>query len=403
MEAKQATNAKDLATTIDSMIRDAERRSQLLATNGGTSAGYDNGFFIGTDDKAFYFHPWLQFAPRYVANWRDDGKSTSSDDTEDGFEIRRMKFGFDGNLFSRDLTYTFIWATDRNSGKPSLEEAWIKYMFADVWGVRLGQIKDPVAHEGLVSSKRLLAVERTYLQDALGLGDNFVQGATILYNGNNIPLRAEVGFTDGQGSANTDFTNTVTSGTTTAKTDFGIAGRLEYKALGDWKAYDDFTALGTTKDLLVFGIGGDWTEMGGTDVVLHTADAQYESANGLAIYAAFLGRYVRDGTTPGGSREDFYDWGAMGQIAYLFDKHWEVFARYDYTGLDEDALSAGSQGHVHEITTGLNCYFHGHAMKLTADVTYLPNGAPKGDGGADILPSNDHDELLFRVQFQLLI
>ncbi len=58
---------------------------------------------------------------------------------------------------------------------------------------------------------------------------------------------------------------------------------------------------------------------------------------------------------------------------------------------------------MHEITGGFNYYFHGHTMKFTADVTYLPNGAPKGDGGADILPSNDRDELLLRAQFQLLI
>lgn len=403
LEAKQASNSKDLAAAIDSMLRDAEKRSQLLATSGGASPGYDNGFFIATDDKAFLFHPWLQFAPRYVVNWRQQAKATGSDSTDEGFEIRRMKFGFDGNLFSRDLFYTIIWGTDRNTGLPILEEAWVRYMFADEWGVRVGEFKDPVAHEGFSSSKKILAVERSYLQDIIGRGDNFVQGVTAIYQGTNIPLRAEAGFTDGQGSANTDFQNNIPSGSTTVHNDFGVVGRVEYKVMGDWKSYEDFTAMGTKQDLLVFGLAGDWTEMGGTDVLLHTADVQYKNPNGLALYGAFLGRYIRDGVTPGGSRDNFYDWGALGEVAYLFDQHWEVFGRYDYTGLDESALSSGSNGNVHEITAGMNYYFHGHACKVTADVTYLPNGAPKADTGSDVLLSNDKDEFLFRMQFQLLI
>jgi len=112
---------------------------------------------------------------------------------------------------------------------------------------------------------------------------------------------------------------------------------------------------------------------------------------------------VQDGITPTGAEDDFYDWGALVQAAYLFDKKWEIFARYDYTGLDEDALPPDSNGHVHEISAGVNYYWHGQGAKFTLDVTYLPNGAPIADTGSDILVSNDEDELLLRVQFQLLI
>src|SRR5262252_5714236 len=46
LEATEAQNSKDVAATIDSVLRDAEHRSQLLATNGDAAAGWDNGFFI---------------------------------------------------------------------------------------------------------------------------------------------------------------------------------------------------------------------------------------------------------------------------------------------------------------------------------------------------------------------
>jgi hypothetical protein len=232
-----------------------------------------------------------------------------------------------------------------------------------------------------------------------------VGGIGVMFRLNpSLTLRVEAGYLDGQGSANTDFTGNFTSGSSTVHNDFGLAGRIEYKAFGNWKSYEDFTALGNKEPMLVIGAGGDWTQRGSTDIILHTADIQYETAGGLGLYSAFLGRAVQNGTTSGGGREDFYDWGAMGQIAYLLDgKRWEIFGRYDYTGLDEDALAGGSEGNVHEITVGLNYYFHGHAARATVDLTYLPNGAPVSDSGADILQSNDKDELLLRVQFQLLI
>ena len=113
----------------------------------------------------------------------------------------------------------------------------------------MGRSRILVAHEGLLSSAKQMAVERTFLQNVLGLGDNFVQGIALLYQDSNGPLRAGVAFTDGMGSQNTNFTNMV--GVDQRTGNFGIAGRVDYKAFGDWKFYDDFTALGNKQDLLV--------------------------------------------------------------------------------------------------------------------------------------------------------
>src|SRR5687768_9567339 len=48
--AQKSGDSRDVAATIDAVLRDAERRSQLLANGGGVNAGYDNGFFIQSDD-----------------------------------------------------------------------------------------------------------------------------------------------------------------------------------------------------------------------------------------------------------------------------------------------------------------------------------------------------------------
>ena len=60
LEAQQAANSKDLAATVDAVLRDAEKRSQLLANGGDMGAGYDNGFYIKAGD-AWVFKPGVQF------------------------------------------------------------------------------------------------------------------------------------------------------------------------------------------------------------------------------------------------------------------------------------------------------------------------------------------------------
>jgi hypothetical protein len=387
---------------------DAGRRSHLMDVEGFT-AGYKNGkFLIQSADGNFVFHPWLQLQFRNVTNWRENGKGPGDDDLENGFELRRVKLGFDGNLFSPDMTYLFDWATDRNSGQLILEEAWARYQFTGDWAVRGGQLKDPFAHESLVSSKRLLAVERSLLNDTFTGGDNFVQGVTLMYQpgGNKGGLRVEGAFTDG---AKNNFNQNFQDFPTT-NADFGGAVRAEYKVFGDWAAYDQFTALGVKNDLLVLGAGADFTEIGHTNVLLQTLDAQYATPNGLAVYAAYLGRYTADGppqatpvTGPATTTADYYDWGFLVQGSYLIRQKWEPFVRYDYMRLSQEGLAAGANGKVSEITAGVNWYVVQQAAKLTLDFTYLPNGTPIADSGADILANNDDSEFLIRAQFQLLL
>jgi hypothetical protein len=71
--------------------------------------------------------------------------------------------------------------------------------------------------------------------------------------------------------------------------------------------------------------------------------------------------------------------------------------------LDQDGLTTGAEGKVHEITAGVNWYVVSHAAKFTVDFTWLPNGTPIADSGADILANNGDNEFLLRAQFQLLL
>ncbi|CAN5548733.1 hypothetical protein BH10PLA1_BH10PLA1_08070 [soil metagenome] len=389
-----------VAQTQAAVAQDAARRSSLISESNLTRAfsSYDpqKGFVFRSEDGSFSLHPWVQFQFRGVTDYRNDVNGDS--DTQTGFEMRRMKFGVDGNAYSPDTAYLFSWQADRNTGNVSLEEAWVRTKLSSDFYIRGGQFKDPFAHESLVSSKKLMSADRTLATDVLAGADDYIQGVAVNYSHD--ALQAEVAVTDGHNESNRNFQDFPTNAW-----DFGLAGRVQYKLMGDWGAYDQFTALGLKKDLLVVGGGADLSQGGNTDQFLHTVDVHYANVSGLAAFGAIYGRYTanapKSATVNSANEHDTYDWGLIAQASYVIpETRVEPFARYDYIGFDADTVAAGAEQHVHEFTGGVNYYLHGQSAKFTLDVTYLPNGTPAG--AADVLTSTDA-EFLLQAQFQLLL
>ena len=424
-ETARVEKEKDAARVVDAMVKDADRHSQLLDMEGFT-AGFtaDRGFVIRSASGDFLMHPWVQFAFRDITNYREDSKTRARDDLENGFEIRRAKIGFDGNLFGPDLKYTFIWATDRKTQVLGLEEAWFVYKLGDFGilpdpvSVQAGQFKNYFAHEQMASSKKIFAVERTLLNDVFTGGDDFIQGVGLLYNEgtNGGPLQAGVVINDGSNDFQAGVSSTPRNfqDYPTNKWDFGAAARVQYKFFGKWKDYEDFTTVTSSGEpLLVAGAAIDYSEAGDFDQILHTVDVQYKTGP-LALYGAFLGRSLRHGGFGGAGgvnpspatagTGNFYDYGFVGKAGYALNKQWELFGQYSYINFDSGEFAAGTETDVHEVTLGVNYYLHGHAAKLTVDGTWLPNGTPvANDGGGILAEPNGRSEFLLRAQFQLLL
>jgi hypothetical protein len=325
-----------------------------------------------------------------------------------------MKFGFDGWVFTPDLHYTFIWDTDSDTGDVLLEDAFVRYKFADDWGTRIGQFKDPVSHEWLVGDETQLAVERSLLDAAIGGGlVGRTQGVTLIYGGQEKgkPLNVEFGYTDGMAQANTDFQSrtpfTIDEVPATLSEalghllEWGVAGRVEYMFMGnDWAEYADFSARNNTQDILVVGAGGDFSQGGDVDLIAAAIDAQYENTGGLGVFGSVNYAQVED------DEDDITVWGFLGQAGYMLNKSWEVFGRYDFIKLD-DVVGDDAEDEFHEITVGVNYFMGkdgawGHRAKISVDLSWLPNGSPAPVTGLGILDDNgERNEFILRAQFQL--
>jgi hypothetical protein len=393
-DAASQPSGAEVTAAVEKVQRDAQIHSQILET-GGMAAGYDpnNGFFIRADDGRFVLHPWSLFQFRDVSTVREGADSGNNNNVQNGFELRRVQLGVDGTIFTPDFTYRVFIQNVRTTGDIELVMAMARYHFADTpWSVLGGQFKSPLDHEQLISDKYQLAVDRTLTDDVLAGGEAFSDGVSLVYEDHG-PTRAQVAITNGFDVDNTSFQDYPTR-----PADFGVGGRAEFKVLGDWRDYDQFTSLNNhEQELLVFGAGADFTEAGRANAFRHVIDAQFNSGP-LGLYAAYLGRYTQNNGTDG----DTYDASLRLQVSYLITPQLEGFGRYDYLHLDSKTVAAGEHDSVNEFTAGFNYYFHGHAAKFVLDLSYLPQGSPENDTGSGVL-ENPKGELLGRAQFQLIL
>jgi hypothetical protein len=384
----QKLDKRDVDAAVNAVNSDADKRSQLMQVTGFT-AGYDKGRFkLGSADGSFTLQPILYAQFRNEANYTQDTGGSNDSEIENGFAIRRARFGFDGNAWGKDFTYYFLWDANRDGGAVTLWQAWVRYAMGDT-AIKLGQFVNPVVHEATTSSTKQLAVERS-LADVLvfGTDEAKTQAVSFQYGGDSIPIGVEVGFEDGFASQNTDYLDTADN--------FGAFARVNWYVFGDHASYNDFTALDNKKDLLVFGAGVDFTQDGDANIYRHTVDAQWETGP-VGLYAAFYGNYTD--TDP----DSVYNWGVLAQAGVILAEHWEPFARVDYTKFDNEvAVPGGTEDNFTEATVGVNYYFHGHNAKLTLDASWLPNGSPVDNTAQAIRVSGD-DEWNLRAQFQLML
>jgi hypothetical protein len=375
---------------IDAAVIDASKR-QFLMLDG--MSGYDGGFKIGSADGNYVLQPYAEFQFRNVTNFSDAGDGDfgvdDEDDIQNGFEVRRMKIGLKGNIVNDKLKYNFRFAFDRDGGSAELDYAYLTYELNDQMTVKAGQFKGNVFHEETMGDTRQLAAERSLFNQVLGGGNlNYVQGVALEWGEDDSPLQAEVAYIDGEGSANTDYTD--------SPENFGVTARVEYKFSGNWKNYSDFTAKGTEEDLLVVGGGGSWSQTGSGDVYRLTADVQWENTGGLGVYGAGIYNYAEDET-------DLHNWGLLAQVGYMLPnaENWEVFGRGSAIFADAEDEAFGEDQYW-EFNVGVNKYFSGHNAKFTLDAGWLPEGSPTGASGLGITGTGE-DQIYVRAQIQLLI
>lgn len=402
-------SSDEIRATVAEMLSDAETRSSLLSAG---DAGHDGRFFISGD--GFRLNISGQIQARYYANFRDD--KVGQDDFESGFEMRRVKLNFQGDI-NKDWFYRVRGNFSRDGGDFGLDYGYAGYKFANGVRVTAGQFKAPLLREELVGDDRQLAVERSVTNYVFT--QDYSQG--VMFDYETETWRAAASFTDGLATRNTAFTNNQTtswfaSGGGLGESDYAFTGRFEYMFSGGWKMFEDFTAAKGQDFGALLGGAAHWQQSANTnnpadvdtDTLELTADLSLEG-DSWNLYGAFIYRYSE--FRAGGSDSDLSDYGAVIQGGWRFAENTELFARWDAVFADSDNPGFGADDNFHFVTFGVNQYWAGHAAKGTLDVlwsldeTANAGGNLAGTGafnGTGLLGDTDDNEIVVRAQFQLL-
>jgi hypothetical protein len=442
----QAQAKPDGAATMNNIVTDADKQSQLLAPVVTGGSGYDpaTGFHISSDDGNFFLHPWALAQFRGVINDRQSiqpaanahpnggAASPAVGSVEaDGFEIHNLMIGLNGHVVTPNLQFYLMSNVTSTGGGETLQDAYVTYRLNDnsPFKIKAGQFIDPVWHESNVGDGHLLAVDRSLVGAILGGNNGLnndaerVQGVGVQYSSDMI--RGEFDLTDGRDTANTPFFNTPFA-PGLPPTNFGMSGRAEVRVLGDdtaWDGYDSLSAKDDKSDSIIAGAGFEWTEASNFDNIFLTLDGEYTSPKGLDIYAALLEDYAAfsdDGQPPQSAINQaiagtYPNFGFLVQAGFMLSPQIEPFARYDLAILNSrfaDVLAfennkpgngSKATANNHEFTVGVNYYLFGYQAKVSGDLSFLPNGSAVDAPGLGILANQNHSEWVGRVQFQLAI
>ena len=141
------------------------------------TGGWDGTrFTLASEDGNFTLHPGFVLDVRDMLSYRTDvpkkypGEVAATGyDTQNGFDLSRVRFILDGTLFHQ--AGYFIQISDDQGQGFTLLDAVGSYRFGtSPFTVKAGQFKDPIWHERNLSEATLLTVDRSLTEYLLGGG-----------------------------------------------------------------------------------------------------------------------------------------------------------------------------------------------------------------------------------------
>lgn len=320
--------------------------------------GYNKGFYIQSPDGNNKLTVGGYVQGLGLLQMVDSGTNV------DTFRVRRARLKFEGNVYSKDITYELEYDFPGNK----LLSTYIQYAADDALKARIGQFHVPFDFEALVSSSALQFVDRSLVYAFFGIPDERETGIGIhgaLVDG---MLEYNLGVFNGEGLNNLNQNN-----------EFRYAGRLMANIMGK-HGYEYSDVKMSDEPQLAVGVAGMYNDTptagAGTpdkQVTSFTADAGFRNM-GWSGHASF---YWQSTEPAVGASAD--DTGWLAQAGYMvLPKELEIVGRVGQVMPD-----AG--GDMAEYTGGFNYYVDGHRVKLQFDYSVLTteNGIAVGTDRTD--------------------
>lgn len=124
--------------------------------------GYDDGFFIATDDQLSKLRIRGLVQPRFALVAALSGAGSFAEDASASFAVQRAQIELLGHVFTKDITFDL--KTEFGRGAAFIKDAYMEAKLADAY-VRAGLYKRPFQRQQMASDWRLAFFERNLTEE----------------------------------------------------------------------------------------------------------------------------------------------------------------------------------------------------------------------------------------------
>ena len=422
--------AASMMSLVQDVLADSNHRVNLYGD--GAMMGWNDGFHMSSGDGQFRLNIGGLLQMQFMARWQGVNSTNSAtyDEWQHGVGSTRTELNFGGHAFGRGLSYYMElgWGSADpydliNQGGffiPRMWDAWVAFQFNSETSIKIGQFSLPFTKEALIKSPYRMAVYSTLVEYRMGLEQS--QGVEVNWNSDH--RNFSLALSDGspalfQGplwanwgaglAANPGWNATPPWPALQQDTMYAVTLRHEWKVLGDWDQFKQFTSPPGSERGVLIGVAGHRqnNELNSPDSIGGfpngvfwgvTGDIMMQF-DGASLFGSVIYERVRD-ISPVLPRVNLLAFIAQGST-YITNQT-ELFARWESGGPDREVVGGDL---LQIVTLGVNHYIDGQDVKLTADI-----GFSFGEISATMAnvqagwtaDSRRRDQFLLRSQLQLM-
>ena len=422
--------AAQIASIVQEILHDADTRTSLRGS--GMMMGWSDGFFLASADGQYKLKISGLSQTRFLGSWvgkqslvNISGSETAPDPNykkwNAGVEQTRTQLNIAGMIGDPQVDFLVQVGyaredEDNNTLNDSSKirfdmrqwDAWIRMRLSEDISIKAGIFTLPFTRESLVSPQNQLVLEKSLVDHRYGLG--LSQGVELTWASHD--RRFFLAFTDGSHAILHGITWQMTDpppwAAVNKDTAYAVTMRHEWKLLGGWEQFRQFTSPPGSERGILLGLAGhrQLTEEDGTtsqnpDSVFWglTGDISLQY-DGASLFASAFYHRMTGIIPPPNQRMDIHGFVVQGST-YLTNQT-ELYARWE-TGQPDgpEQFATGMQ----IVTVGVNHYVNGQDIKLSADIGFdfgEVTSFMQNDQTGWQLDDHRRDQAVFRSQLQLM-
>jgi hypothetical protein len=288
--------ASQIRDVVRDVLADADQRASLR--DGGMTAGWNDGFFLASNDGRFRMNVGGFVQSRFMLSSIRQGTFNASNGADQfvfdrqtnryGFDIPNAQIWADGHVFSRDFQYmvkarfyqqvetelnkgaTINAATPGGADYSQFEllDAWARVNLDDHWAVRFGQFRSPFSRGFLVLEQYQMSASRSVVDYHYALG--YTQGLELEYAADEARVRMSVNngaqdnlLGDSNASYGASIFKLYPTGSYGAQNapswaqnaTYSFTSRVDWKPSGAWDQFQSYTSPAMEEFGLLLGWG----------------------------------------------------------------------------------------------------------------------------------------------------